>query len=266
MPHCNAIRTAIPCQLTPIPVRLLCQQLLNLLREVSFGAPDQSNNGQHDKDCNQAEPEWFLEHSLRQRLVRNVDHLPLASLTLPPGMASKEDCVKVCINSFLYFAFTIQSHSPAVEPIILLEALAPSLTRILLARLSFLLARSSLVSIHAIALETALSQLARPKQARIKVANRESAEASRVMATTLALLHLPRVHTFASKLTRIRLARLNPDVLGGQLGTVALVLVHINGGIQSHWWHSPLIHQRTVFGNTSLSNVQGVQIGGDKDG
>lgn len=123
-------------------------------------------------------------------------------------------------------------HSPAEESIILLEALAPTLARILCTRPLLLLARLPAVTGQAVALETGGRQLARPEQTRIKVTNGQATKSARVMAATLALLHLGRLDAFAAELTGIRLAGLDPNVFGGQLGTVTLVLVHLDSHIE----------------------------------
>lgn len=47
-------------------VGLLGQQLLDLLGEVSLGAPHQADHAQHHEHCDEAEPERLLEHALAQ--------------------------------------------------------------------------------------------------------------------------------------------------------------------------------------------------------
>lgn len=58
---------------------LFRQQLLQFLWEVSLGTPEETQHPQHHKHCDQPQPERLLQHALRQRLVRDVQH---ASLTL----------------------------------------------------------------------------------------------------------------------------------------------------------------------------------------
>jgi hypothetical protein len=137
---------------TPVPLVLFGQQLLDLLGEVSLRAPDQPDDGHHDEDGHQAEPEGLVEHPLAQGLVRYVQHPLLAPRALPPRVTA------------------------ALEAVAFLDAHSATLAGVSFAGFALLFASRPVVARLAVALVTRVGELAGAEDARLQFALGQGAE------------------------------------------------------------------------------------------
>jgi hypothetical protein len=110
-------------------VRFVGQKFLDLFREMPFGTPHEANHSENHKHGDESQPERLLQHTLGQRLVRNVHHPFLASVSFPPGVASAD------------------------EAAIFLEALASTFTRVFRTGSLFLITMRAKVSGLAVTLK-----------------------------------------------------------------------------------------------------------------
>lgn len=124
------------------------QQFINFLGKMTFCAPNQTDECQHNEYRNQSKPKWLLQHSFRQWFVRDSHHSSFASWPLPPSMTT------------------------TVKFAVFLKALATTLARIVGTRLLFLIAYSTDVALQAMALQNREREREKPAfRFKIKILN-----------------------------------------------------------------------------------------------
>lgn len=135
-----------------IAILLFGQQLLDLLRKVSFGAPDEPDDGHHHENGHQTQPKGLVEHSFAQGFVGDVQHALVALGALPPGVTL------------------------ALKTVAAFYAHAATLAGVAFARFAFLVAGWAHVAGFAVAFVAGVGQLAAAEHAGFQFAFGEGAE------------------------------------------------------------------------------------------